>query len=142
MNSTLVMQMRAWLLRPMVVHRLPGRLRLRIPALKRLRREQRDSAMLWRDLLLDPPEIESVDINITTGSMLICYDADAIREVEVLTFLKSVNRFVLRHWERLAATPPGELANVLQRLQRAAKQALRQRPVLADDLVVPDDVWA
>lgn len=134
-------QLRAWLLRPTVVHRLPGRLRLRIPALKRLDADHRELALLWRDLLAYPPQIASVDVNMTSGSALIEYDAASLSESEVLGFLQSANRFVLRYWDRLATTPPDELPNVLERLQRAAQRALRQRPTLDEEIEVPDDVW-
>jgi hypothetical protein len=137
-----VSQLRAWLLRPTVVHRLPGRLRLRIPAIKQLGPAQQDCALLWRDLLESVREIESVEVNLTTGSALIRYKADSLTEDALLGLLNSVNRFVLRQWDRLSATPPAALPRVLKQLERVATKALRQRPVLDDDIEVPDDVWA
>jgi hypothetical protein len=142
MQKTVVMQLRAWLSRPTVVHRLPGRLRLRVPALRRLSGSQQECAWLVRDLLQMPPQIQSVDVNLTTGSVLIRYAADALTEAEVLGLLESANRFVLRYWDRLAATPPGELPQVLNRLQEVAANALHQRPALDEDIEIPDHVWA
>ena len=132
----------AWLSRPTVVHRLPGRLRLRVPALRRLSAFQQECVWLVRDLLQTPPQIQSVDVNLTTGSVLICYAADALTEAEVLAYLASANRFVMRHWDRLAATPPSELPQVLNRLQQVAASALHQRPALDEDIEIPDHVWA
>ena len=117
-TEALVGQLRSWLLRPRVVHRLPGRLRLRVPALKRIDHAQREWAFVWRDLLGEHAEIESVEVNLTTGSVLIRYHPDQLTEAELLAFLRAVNRLVLRHWDRLAATPPAELPEVLQRLVR------------------------
>lgn len=142
MTQPWMTELRAWFLRPSVVHRLPGRLRLRIPALTRLTDEQAEFAALWRDLLLTPAAIEAVDVNLRTGSALIRYDAARITERDLLAFLHSLNRFVVRHWERLASTPTAQLSRVLARLQRVAKTAISRRPLLDEAVEVPDDVWA
>jgi hypothetical protein len=61
------------LLRAEVVHRLPGRLRLRIPALRMVNGAQEDWAFLWRGLPEDVDGIEEVEVNLTSGSVLISY---------------------------------------------------------------------
>jgi hypothetical protein len=141
MTSGLIRELRAWLLRPTIVHRLPGRLRLRIGALKRLSAQQRELTAVWQGLLTSPPQIQSVDVSHTTGSILIGYDETAIAEREVLAFLANVNRFVLRYWDRLAATPTAQLPKVLRRLRHEAQRGLRQRPALDTDFEISDDVW-
>ena len=108
-TETFVSQMRRLLLRPRIVHRLPGRLRLCLPALKQINHVQREWAFVWRDLLGGPAEIETVEVNLTTGSLLIRYHADQLTEAELLAFLRAVNRLAIRYWDRLAATPPAEL---------------------------------
>ncbi len=142
MRQAVAMQLRAWMLRPTVVHRLPGRLRLRVPALQRLDRAQQDLALLWRDLLAGTPGFEAVEINLVTGSALIRYDTTVLREEEAVALLRSVNRFVLQHWERLAETPAEELPKVLQRLMSVAREAIRQKPTLDDAVEIPEDVWS
>lgn len=137
----LIRELRAWLLRPTVVHRLPGRLRLRIGALKRLSPQQRELTSAWQEILAIPPQIESVDVNHTSGSVLIRYEQTAISEREVLAFLADVNQFILRHWDRLTAMPESQLPKTLRRLQREVRHALRQRPTLGKDFEVSDDVW-
>ena len=49
-------------LRPQVVHRLPGRLRLRIPALRRLRHNHVDVTAYLGDCLAWPGGIEAVSV--------------------------------------------------------------------------------
>jgi hypothetical protein len=132
-------QFRGWLLRPQIVHRLPGRLRLRVPALRQIDQAQREWAFVWRDLLGGTEEIESVEVNPTTGSVLIRYDPDRLTEAELLAFLRGVNRLVLRHWTRLAALPPAELSEALQRLVRSIRAGIRHRLVLDDKLEMSAD---
>ena len=143
MNAeSLVGQLRSWLLCPRIVHRLPGRLRLRVPALKQIGHAQREWAFVWRDLLGGTAEIESVEVNLTTGSVLIRYHPDQLTETELLAFLRAVNRLALRHWDRLAATPPAELPQVLRRLVGAIRAGTRHRLVLDDKFEITEDVWA
>ena len=96
--GAIVLQLRSLLLRPRIVHRLPGRLRLCLPALKQIDHVQREWAFIWRDLLRSPAEIETVEVNLTTGSLLIRYHADQLTEAELLAFLQAVNRLALRYW--------------------------------------------
>ena len=135
-----VEQFRNWLLRPQIVHRLPGRLRLRVPALKQIDQAQREWAFVWRDLLGSTAEIESVEVNLTTGSVLIRYDPNQLTESELLAFLRAVNRLVLQHWNQLAATPPAELPEALRRLVCSIRAGIRHRLVLDDKLEISADV--
>jgi hypothetical protein len=117
-------------------------LRLSLPALKRVDHVQREWAFLWRDLLGSPAEIQSVDVNLTSGSVLIRYYADQLTEKELLAFLGAMNRLALQHWDRLAATPAAELPHVLRRLGRAVRAGIRHRLVLDNKFEIPEDVWA
>lgn len=140
--EAIVLQLRNLLLRPRIVHRLPGRLRLCLPALKQIDHVQREWAFVWRDLLGDSDEIEKVEVNLTTGSLLIRYHADQLTEAELLAFLQAVNRLALRYWDRLAATAPAELPRVLRRLVGAIRAGTRHRLVFDDKFEIPEDVWA
>jgi hypothetical protein len=140
--EALVLELQSWLLRPRIVHRLPGRLRLYIPALKHVDPAQREWALVWRDLLASPDEIQTVQVNLTTGSVLIRYHADQLAEKELLAFLRAINRLALRHWDRLATTPPTELPHVLRRLVRAIRAGTRHRLALDEKLEISEDVWA
>ena len=133
-------QFRDWLARPQVVHRLPGRLRLRIPALRQIDPAQREWASLWDNLLGGTAGIGSVEVNLTTGSVLIRYDPEALTEAELLAFLRAVNRIVLQHWNRLAALPPAELPGAVRALAGAIRAGIRHRLVLDNRIGIAADV--
>ena len=141
-TETFVLPMRSWLLRPRILHRLPGRLRLCLPALKQIDHVQQEWAFVLRDLLGNPAEIQTVEVNLTTGSVLIRYHADRLTEAELLAFLKAVNRLVLRHWDRLAAVPPAELSRVLWRLVPVISAATGRGLALNERIEIPENVWA
>ena len=140
--ETLLLGLRSWFLRPRIVHRLPGRLRLRVPVLTQVDHVQREWAFAWRNLLGSQAEIETVEVNLTTGSVLIRYHADQLTEKELLAFLRAVNRLALRHWDRLAAIPKSELPRILRQLGLAIRAGARHRLVLDDQFEIPEDVWA
>jgi hypothetical protein len=133
-----LVQLRAWALRPTVVHRMPGRLRLHIPALTLL---PDGKPGVWRDLLASVPDIEVAEVNLPTGNVLIRYDPARQSEAEVLAFLRAVHGVLLAHWERLAATPAPKWPRVVKRLIRTLRKSTRHRLVLEEPVRIPDDVW-
>ena len=141
-GNSLIEPMGAWLLRPRVVHRLPGRLRLRIPALKKLAQGQHPAVFSWRDLRVGPNRIQEIAVNLTTGSVLIQYSRDELTEAEVLRFVEALNRLALRHWKQFKAVPQEHRPEVLQRLVRELGRATRPRLAFNEDFVIPDHVWS
>jgi hypothetical protein len=141
-GKLLIGPMSALLLRPRVVHRLPGRLRVRIPALKRLARGCRPAELSWRELRLGPHRIPEIAVNLTTGSLLIRYRPEELTEAELLGFLRAVSRLALGHWNRFRGLPKERRAVALQRLAQAVGRATRPRLALEEDLEIPEDVWA
>jgi len=133
-----LVHLRAWAMRPTVIHRMPGRLRLHIPALSRL---AIGPPGVWRDLLASVPDIVVAEVNPPTGNVLIRYDPARQSEAEVLAFLRAVHGVLLEHWQRLAATPAPELPRVVKRLIRTLRKSTRHRLVLEEPVRIPDDVW-
>ena len=127
MTLHLADRVRALFTRPRIVHRLPGRLRLHIPALKHVDPTQRDWALLWRDVLGGLAGFQSVEVNLVTANVLIHYDPDQLPERELIDFLEDVDRLVLRHWDHLVATPHDALPEALRRLLSAIRPEIRRR---------------
>jgi copper chaperone CopZ len=65
------------------LHNLPGRLRLKTRSLK----NSEDKAAEIRALLRQLPGIETIEINLLTGSMLVRYDTTSITSAQILGFL-------------------------------------------------------
>lgn len=141
-GDSLIGPLGALLLRPRVVHRLPGRLRLRIPALKRLAPGPNPAGFSWRDLRIGPNRIQEIAVNLTTGSVLIHYSEDEMTEAELLRFLQAVNRLALRHWSQFRAVPKEHRAEVLRRLVQAVGRATRPHLAFNGAIEIPDHVWS
>jgi hypothetical protein len=138
--GALLGEVRAWLQRPRIVHRLPGRLRLNLPLLQRLDPAQREWLSVWRKILDDIPGIRSIELTWATGSVLIRYDPGRLTEPEIVDFLAAVNRVVLRHWQRLAAIPPERLPEAVRQMAAALRAGIRRPLALDENLEITWDV--
>lgn len=71
------------------MHDLPGRLRVKTPILKR----NEDAAYEVRKLLGTLKGVATVEINSTTGSLLVNYNPQAIRSEQIVSELKRKGYF-------------------------------------------------
>jgi hypothetical protein len=71
------------------VHSIPGRLRVRAPFLKRTHGIDRDVV----ELLSPLGGIDAVSSNPLTGSLVIIYDAEALRAAQILDVLRLAGYF-------------------------------------------------
>jgi hypothetical protein len=105
-------------LHPRVVHRLPGRLRLHLPALKRLAPLQGDATPWIEDCLALPAGVETVSVNTRTGSILIGYAPETLSESDVLAQVQTLSARVRQNWSRLKhLDPQQDTAQILDCLQ-------------------------
>jgi hypothetical protein len=65
------------------VHEVPGRMRIKIPSMKRNPRV----ASEIRALLKKVTGVGTVSVNMVTGSVVVQYDRDAVRSDTILSFL-------------------------------------------------------
>jgi hypothetical protein len=78
-----------------IVHRLPGRLRIRIPVLKKLPEKWRIFIRPSTELIGLKKGITTAEVQSITGSLLIEYDPEAINEAGIVNWLeKLVDEFL------------------------------------------------
>lgn len=128
--------------RPRVIHRLPGRLRIHIPLLRRLAREHQPTADAVGRLLAAPEEISRVTVSLDSGNALLLYDEGRLTEAEVLDYLRGVLDIFLRHRGRFARVPREKLPEVVGRLEPVLRDAVRRRLSLKTDIEIEDHVLA
>lgn len=135
---------KAWLalqLRHRVVHRLPGRLRVHVPALKRVEPPYGPVVDALIPALARHEGVSGIEVSPTTGNLLIQYNPRALTEREVLDWLIEVRQCVADVMGRFA------------RLDRAASEraATNLRAFLSDAAAngnkveassgIPESVW-
>ncbi len=128
--------------RPRVLHRLPGRLRLRIPLLKRIPDDWLNVAEILERVIAAPQGIVSARSDRRTGSLLIVYDADVLQESDILGFLHALLEMLRRNRDRLRGMPNGRAARVARQLEKWVRAQTRQRPVFDPKVTIPDAIWS
>ena len=73
-----------------IAHRLPGRIRIQIPALEKLPDNWRIYLGPSAELIRMKKGIETAEIQPLTGSLLIDYDPAKINEAAILTWLETL----------------------------------------------------
>ncbi len=129
-------------LRPRVAHRLPGRLRLHIAALKRIPDDWTDAWSLLTRLFRIPAGIESVDLDIRTGSVLVDYDSHATSEADVLAYLGGVMSLIRKHRDDFSGLPEDKIPVVADRLEEWLGVVAGQHAFLHHKQTIPEDVWS
>ena len=127
-------------LRPKVVHRLPGRLRLRIPLLCRLRDSDVDVTAYLEDCLGLPAGIEAVSVDVRSGSILIRYHGDRLLEPDVLGYVESLLHLVAAHRHRIKDLHREDWERVGPKLKAVIAAATDQQ-LRVQAIEIPDDVW-
>ncbi len=79
---------------PRVVHNLPGRVRIHFPALERLSSRWHRYSAPVAELVKIKQGIQNTNIQPTTGSVLIVYDADMLGQKDVFNWLDSIATIV------------------------------------------------
>jgi hypothetical protein len=128
-------------LHPRVIHRIPGRLRLRIPLLKTVPDEWANVAEILERALAAPRGIAGVESDRRTGSLVIRYDPDRLAEEDVRAYLRSLLELLRRHAGRLAGMSNGQAVRAAQRFETWIIQHTRRRPAIDPEATIPDEIW-
>ena len=78
-----------------VVHSLPGRVRLNVPALERLSSRWHRYSVPVAEMVMIKEGIQSTNIQPATGNVLITYDADTLCEQDIYKWLESIVKIFL-----------------------------------------------
>ena len=94
-----------YLLGPKVIHRVPGRLRVSVPAIRRIPSQFNGMANRLIDKVRLPNGVKTVDLNFISGNVLIHYHVNQTEEVGVMGWLNDLYVFLLSLEKRLAKLP-------------------------------------
>ncbi len=127
-------------LRPKVVHRLPGRLRLRIAALKRIKRSDVDVSQYLGDCLALLNGLEAVSVDARSGSILIHYRPDLLLETDVTAYVGSLLDLMVAHRDHILKLNREDWKRVGPKLKQMIVDATDPKLRL-QQIEIPEDVW-
>jgi hypothetical protein len=102
---------------PRVVHNLPGRVRIHFPALEKLSSRWHRYSAPVAELVKIKQGIQNTNIQPTTGSVLITYDADTLGQKEVFDWLESIATIVKNNLRNYTSLSEHNLESLLIRVK-------------------------
>jgi len=102
---------------PRVVHNLPGRVRIHLPALERLSTHWHRYSGPVAELVMIKKGIQSTDIQPATGNVLITYDAATMAEKDVFNWLESIVHIFLDNIRNYASLSEDNFESLLNRVE-------------------------
>jgi hypothetical protein len=132
----------SFLLRPRVVHELPGRLRIHLPLLDRLPSENGKTVDVVARLLSVPNGVEEVSPCLITGNVLIRYDSRRLAPQEVLLYLKAITRLIVHNRDRFETMTAEQFHECEDNLRGWLSGKLSYRLELDGNVRIPDHVLA
>ncbi len=127
------------MLRPKILSRDPGRLRIKIPYLESIPRHHRPLIEVIARLLHAPDGIEEVDVG-ETGRVVIDYDADSIGPDHVLRYISELTDFFLRNRTLLGRIESENIPAVVDHLEKAVRADLAPDYSLRSALEIPQEL--
>jgi hypothetical protein len=127
---------------PRIQHRLPGRVRISVPLLRRVPDGGRALARQLEPLFLMPEGMESVQVGFLTGNLLVRFDTGALDERQVLRWTTLLYRLMWDHWDRLCAVPGDRVPAVIDRVRTVLSAAMQDHRGFSHEVEIPPDVWA
>jgi hypothetical protein len=127
--------------RTRVVHRLPGRIRIEIPALRKIPQEHRDVSVQLLEAVPLPCGVTRFRPSLITGNVLIEYDPAAINEDQVLGHLRSLVDLVAHHRDKILGLTAAHVPEVLVRLTALLRNGNGRPGISLKEVKIPDDVW-
>ena len=122
--------------RPVILHEIPGRVRLGLKVIKRLKKENMPLAENLKVLLEDIPALNEIKLNNLSGSIVINYDQQLTDAKGVQSFLREVIRYLLGYSDEILRVPEEELPDILVKLSMQIRDStsaeLKFSPVKLD----------
>jgi len=118
---TLIANLYDYLIKIHIVHSIPGRLRLAIPAMKEIPKAWQVDSLAVTELIEAIPGVKAASYNYLTGSALITYDAARLNEKQIITYLKKMLRIVAAHRSQLTQTKVEELDEAVYKMREIIK---------------------
>ncbi|MFC1833267.1 HMA2 domain-containing protein [Thermodesulfobacteriota bacterium] len=129
-------------IRAKVMHRLPGRIRLKVEALRKIPAERQEFAAGVLRSLPMPSGVKAVEPSLVTANILVSYESEQISETRIIEHTDWLIRLLAANWERLAEIPPDDPGGVLEKLSTYLRSRDGKGAESGREVEIPEDVWS
>ncbi len=126
------------LLKPKVVHRLRGRIRLELPLLKHLPAHFLPDAERLEKLTHLFSGLQS--ISLSSQTMLVTYDHETLKEADILGALESISGFIIDQKSFFEKMTDQECLNFLEKLEKYCMQHGVQSLIVNHKITIPYEI--
>jgi hypothetical protein len=126
---------------PQVVHRLPGRLRIHLPILKKLAGEIRIDRGIFDQFAAGIRGLRSVDLSLRTGNVVLKYDEHLLSERQILDVLSKISRAAIRYRHRFEELESSQRPVIVDRLLEYFRNN-GTAVVSAEQVELPSEIWS
>ena len=133
-----------WLLmqmRPRVIHRIPGRLRIHVPALKKVQPEYNEivDSIFTKSHL--PEGIEQTEVNFITGNILVNYNFNETNEKNTLNWVFDIKKIAEYIFLKFLDMEEERTNTTKEKLLDYFKQISSNGIIMNKNFTIPDEVW-
>lgn len=128
-------------LRPRVIHRLPGRLRIHVPALKKVNPSFHDIANILLKGFQLPGSFEFIKVNYISANLLIVYDAKGISESKVLDWVFDVRNLIEEIIVKFSEVEEDKIQSSENKLYDFFKTESAKGTLIDRKFVIPNEIW-
>ncbi|MBD3288221.1 hypothetical protein GF337_05400 [candidate division KSB1 bacterium] len=129
------------LLRPQVIHQLPGRLRIHIPGVRYIPKKLDGDVDQFIDKLKFANGVRSVDVNLISGNVLIYYDKALIDETSVINWISKLYHCIIDFDKKISTLSMKQQKILIRHLSKYFNNLDTNSINLEQEEIIPVDVW-
>ena len=128
-------------IKPQVIHKSLGRMRIQITALKSVPENVHRHTEEFLNRFNYPNGIKSIEITFITGNLLIVYDVSKISEESVLLWINNLTQLLSEIAFHLMRLPESKRTKVSGQLFKYINELTEKGEVLNERIAIPKNVW-
>jgi uncharacterized protein YpuA (DUF1002 family) len=126
---------------PQVIHSIPGRLRIHIPALKKVNVDQQEVVTAILSGFRTPQFILDTNVNYVSGNLLVIYDNKISSESQVLNWIDDIKNIAEHILFKFFTLEKNKLDKAKSELMQFLKTESAKGCILDRGINIPDEIW-
>jgi hypothetical protein len=140
MSTDLITPFAEYLLRPKIVHSLPGRMRLYLPVLKQLKSKSAELRYIAHgaEFFIG---VTSFEPNPISGNVLIRYDTGLTSEERIISSIRSLTKTAIAYRKQISTVDPAKIDLIFEKIRDYVLSADPDDLSAEKELRLPDEIW-
>lgn len=128
-------------MRPQVIHSIPGRMRIHIPALKKVNVDQQEVVTVLLNGFKMPHFILDVNVNYISGNLLVTYKDKISSESQVLNWIDDIKRIAETIFYKFYNIDKNKIEKTKAKLLQFLSTESEKGSILDREINIPNEIW-